>query len=507
MQFRSDAFNYNENGFKLMGEQVECMYETTPKTANLPLAYDQTRYSTQTWKKVEPASYPVSEGYMVTNKRFDPIKRPATNSQTYFQSSADLMKLKYDLSQENDRRSQSFLDANYSSPPHQMSSLGNQNVKNMMSNLGKTSTYSHRSSVPLMTSLRLPYSNNQKQNNNKNTMGTNGNSMYDLMKQQNPQSPKQPTSYSNMKNEKTTEKCIQTIENMYFEIKGQNSKSSECMFTIKKMKDSICQLDLMFESFNLGDPNCQRDYFSVDGERICGSIPKDTMRSYKFTESNFQIYIKTNSLNDSDLNVKGRQVECKDTIQNQSDKTKPSSYQNSKQQYGSKDQFLKSDSEDQFLKNGQHEIGTRIQVGPQPSSQQSQVNVKNNYPFSVSQINNEGSYMGMKEPDYKEMDKYMSRRSDISQPQTFSSNDYSGKYCDQTITSMKATITSPNYPNDYGHNLYCKYTIQQARPEVCAVDLKFESFNIEDDPKCGKDYLEIDAGRICGTLPPVHERM
>ena len=167
-----------------MGEQVECMYETTPKTANLPLAYDQTRYSTQTWKKVEPASYPVSEGYMVTNKRFDPIKRPATNSQTYFQSSADLMKLKYDLSQENDRRSQSFLDANYSSPPHQMSSLGNQNVKNMMTNLGKTSTYSHRSSVPLMTSLRLPYSNNQKQNNNKNTMGTNGNSMYDHMKQQ-----------------------------------------------------------------------------------------------------------------------------------------------------------------------------------------------------------------------------------------------------------------------------------------------------------------------------------
>jgi hypothetical protein len=79
-------------------------------------------------------------------------------------------------------------------------------------------------------------------------------------------------------------------------------------------------------------------------------------------------------------------------------------------------------------------------------------------------------------------------------------------FCDQTFNTAHFTIKSPNHPNRYPESLYCRYTIRRPSRAICGLDFKFKSFDLEESVKCSKDYLEIDTGKICGHLPPNHER-
>ncbi|XP_066263243.1 deleted in malignant brain tumors 1 protein-like [Branchiostoma lanceolatum] len=64
----------------------------------------------------------------------------------------------------------------------------------------------------------------------------------------------------------------------------------------------------------------------------------------------------------------------------------------------------------------------------------------------------------------------------------------SASACGGTLTASEGTVTSPNYPSDYGNNEYCEWTI--AAPEGSTVRLTFDSFNLEN----GWDFLNIYDG-------------
>jgi len=56
-----------------------------------------------------------------------------------------------------------------------------------------------------------------------------------------------------------------------------------CIFTIERAFDDVCQLEFMFEDFDLEDsrPSCTEDYLELGpGNRLCGSLIPDFSREY-----------------------------------------------------------------------------------------------------------------------------------------------------------------------------------------------------------------------------------
>ncbi|OTF83939.1 cubilin-like protein, partial [Euroglyphus maynei] len=90
--------------------------------------------------------------------------------------------------------------------------------------------------------------------------------------------------------------------------------------------------------------------------------------------------------------------------------------------------------------------------------------------------------------------------SNIAQQQKSSTFD---PYCDLIENEMNFHIESPN---DSSTNNRCRYTIRKANDNICAIDLKFQLFHLNEEMKCEQEYLEIDSNRICGALPVGHER-
>ncbi|RWS21049.1 cubilin-like protein, partial [Leptotrombidium deliense] len=200
-------------------------------------------------------------------------------------------------------------------------------------------------------------------------------------------------------------------------------EGTKCMFVIKKFKENVCHLDLMFITFEVGDATCQRDFLSIEGERLCGLIPKEKMKTFKFDASEKYVFFKGEIGGGLGFHIRGRQVEC----------VSPDIH-----------------------------IDTPM-LHPQPQQP------------VINRIH----------PDQRS----------VQLP-----------YCDQTFTETAFFVSSPGYPNSYPNSLFCRFTIHRPTSSVCALDMKFRNFDVEDDPKCAKDYLEIDNGKICGHLPPNHER-
>ena len=76
------------------------------------------------------------------------------------------------------------------------------------------------------------------------------------------------------------------------------------------------------------------------------------------------------------------------------------------------------------------------------------------------------------------------------------------------ITEEVVRIQSPKFGlignMAYEPFLDCDYLIQKNSPSVCALEIKFESFSLEESRSCQKDYLEINhinGMRLCGKMP------
>ncbi|KFM67032.1 Cubilin, partial [Stegodyphus mimosarum] len=74
--------------------------------------------------------------------------------------------------------------------------------------------------------------------------------------------------------------------------------------------------------------------------------------------------------------------------------------------------------------------------------------------------------------------------------------------CDQEVISVTGHFTSPRFPNSYGPNERCRFTIRKVDPSVCSVELDFRRFDLEySGSRCSKDYLTLPSlNRLCGTI-------
>lgn len=68
------------------------------------------------------------------------------------------------------------------------------------------------------------------------------------------------------------------------------------------------------------------------------------------------------------------------------------------------------------------------------------------------------------------------------------------------MSGPSGTFTTPNYPNEYGNNEDCTWTITVAADKV----INFEktsgtTFSTQPCPNCAYDYMSINARRYCGS--------
>ena len=82
--------------------------------------------------------------------------------------------------------------------------------------------------------------------------------------------------------------------------------------------------------------------------------------------------------------------------------------------------------------------------------------------------------------------------SDQLMPNTFTD------YCkNQTFNQPEFQIVLLSYPD----NLDCKYVITKSSFDVCAIEIKYNMFDLESSTDCINDYLQIGAVKLCGKLP------
>lgn len=76
------------------------------------------------------------------------------------------------------------------------------------------------------------------------------------------------------------------------------------------------------------------------------------------------------------------------------------------------------------------------------------------------------------------------------------------------INEEVVRVHSPKFglvsPQGYESFLDCDYVVSKASRDVCALELRFERFALEESRSCSKDYFEINNNgmRLCGTLGP-----
>ncbi|GFR11727.1 cubilin [Trichonephila clavata] len=81
------------------------------------------------------------------------------------------------------------------------------------------------------------------------------------------------------------------------------------------------------------------------------------------------------------------------------------------------------------------------------------------------------------------------------------------KTCEQTFSSESFQVISPGYQSgSYPDDADCKYTVKKSSFQVCALQVKFYTFDLEQSDDCSKDfYLSLSRSYVgvWNTIPSV----
>ncbi|KAM7303384.1 cubilin-like [Ixodes scapularis] len=73
--------------------------------------------------------------------------------------------------------------------------------------------------------------------------------------------------------------------------------------------------------------------------------------------------------------------------------------------------------------------------------------------------------------------------------------------CDRTFMELEFTVNSPNFPGPYPGRTICRYMVRRFDSATCAIEVLFTKFDMESNPDCQYEHLEVDGRKLCGTLP------
>ncbi|RWS30599.1 hypothetical protein B4U80_09973 [Leptotrombidium deliense] len=342
------------------------------------------------------------------------------------------------------------------------------------------------------------------------------------------------------------QKCNKLITTATFELKSPNypenyPKNANCEYTVIKKPEgvSVCKLEVHFTDFHIEDDiDCTKDYVDFEGTRICGSQPKNNVKFFPFNKSMFTIRFKSDGKhwgfsNKNSFFLHVRQHECPDVFSVVTSTPQPIITTPTQTTTTPTPKMIEEMICDFIIRDSEFEIKSPMYPFRSVFNQ-SKVKVSL---FKIDYLNitvtrrvqnantlckrdspgqlgfhvrgKQVECLNYKSPIAQESQRISFERrfpdqNTITDKQSSKVNQL--KHCDMTYSKSSIMLSSPNYPNNYPNDVHCTYTILRPNSSVCAVDMKFIVFDVEDDPKCAKDYLEIDTGKVCGHLPVNHER-
>lgn len=124
--------------------------------------------------------------------------------------------------------------------------------------------------------------------------------------------------------------CDKTYHEKHFLLQSFNFSNNypnnmECTYLIFRNTSKVCYLELTFLQFDVEpSPQCQYDYLEVNSVRLCGTLQRETTRTYIFNDPEKMIkFHSDNSSNRSGFLIQAEQLECHGDaiIRNMSDGT------------------------------------------------------------------------------------------------------------------------------------------------------------------------------------------
>ncbi|CAM1300249.1 Uncharacterised protein g2649 [Pycnogonum litorale] len=76
-----------------------------------------------------------------------------------------------------------------------------------------------------------------------------------------------------------------------------------------------------------------------------------------------------------------------------------------------------------------------------------------------------------------------------------------GTLCGRTFSTERFHIKSPGFQQgNYANNQKCEYKVNKIANNVCALQITYNKFDLEESDDCSKDYFEVDGVKNCGRL-------
>ncbi|XP_013788246.1 cubilin-like [Limulus polyphemus] len=337
----------------------------------------------------------------------------------------------------------------------------------------------------------------------------------------------------------STINCNKVVTRPFFELYSVNypdlyPNGLNCRYSIKRFNESVCRLELVLVRFDLEpSTNCQFDYLSVDNEKLCGHLPRNTTRNYKLSSSEKHIYFRSDErVRGQGFIIKGRQVVCPGHSAGPSSRPPfelPGLRERCDEEFYSEDFVLRSPN---YPQNYPNDVTCRYlihQYKPEVCALDVTVHSfdleeSRNCEYDYLDINdqrlcgqipsNSFKIIPFQEKNFVQLlfhsDKatnrpgFSVRVQQVTQCQTHRLRPTwrpatpPPALCTYCQRQERGHFTSPGFPEPYKNGVRCSYRIQPVKG-FCGVEIFFHEFEVEFSTGCQKDFFKLENRRFCGT--------
>ncbi|XP_054713828.1 cubilin-like [Uloborus diversus] len=336
-----------------------------------------------------------------------------------------------------------------------------------------------------------------------------------------------------------TTNCDRTFQRAEFEIRSPDfplpyPAGVDCRYLVRRPSRNVCWVKLTFLRFDLAaSEHCLHDYLSINGRRICGTLPDHEIRAYLFDSEEISLYFRSNSAHSHrGFLIRGEQLKCKPHVEKTPPPPPPPvvcdrtfhrdifviQSPNFPEVYppnaecrfeikkanryicGLQLSTLAFDLEnDAVCRKDYLQVGSEKLCGPIPTRTVRLISFTDE--TMIIKFRSDGK---TQRPGFSIL---VQQTEDCPEIRRSSSTSES---CSQEFRDESFLVQSPSFPEDYPPGATCEYLIRRASPGHCSIELRVLSFDVEEDAgkglaRCSGDRLELPRNyRLCGQLPKDH---
>ncbi|KFM57414.1 Cubilin, partial [Stegodyphus mimosarum] len=296
-----------------------------------------------------------------------------------------------------------------------------------------------------------------------------------------------------------------------------------CVYTIKRLDRGVCQVQVEFLDFDVEDePDCSSDFFQLqkNGDRYCGTrAPPTSVLSFEGDLDVLRMVFRSDSVSHRrgfEARIRQLRNSCYRPIGPASSKL-CGSYADVVS-YIQTDNFPllyqpNTDCEYRIVRNSPEICQVELYFSHFDVASESSANCDRDY------LEIKGAkYCGKRDGQRVLVDFPQDKSELVMHFKTDSYQQTSGfrieakqltsgcapavnRSCEQVFSTETFQVISPDYQTgSYPDNVDCQYTIKKSSFQICALQVKFYTFDVEQSEDCSKDFLEIAEQKMCGRM-------